>query len=111
MSTKLFGQFLLGKGYVTREQLLHGLAEQRAVTGTMGDLAVAVGMINMEQLEAIHRRRESAGEPFSMAAVHLAYPTEPQIAQLLHPQSAEPSSWGRSSWPSATWTGQRRRMP
>jgi hypothetical protein len=55
----------------------------------MGDLAVAVGMINLEQLEAIHRRRESAGEPFSMAAVHLAYPTEPQIAQLLHPQSAE----------------------
>lgn len=89
MSTKLFGQFLLEKGYVTREQLLHGLAEQRAVTGTLGDLAVAVGMITMEQLEAIHRRQDSAGEPFSMAAVRLGHLSEPQIAQLLHPQSAE----------------------
>lgn len=89
MSTKLFGQFLLEKGYVTREQLLHGLAEQRRVAGTLGDLAVAVGMISVEQLESIHRRQESAGEPFSMAAVRLGLLTEPQIAKLLHPQSAE----------------------
>lgn len=89
MNTKLFGQFLLEKGYVSREQLLHGLAEQRACSRTLGDLAVATGMLTIHDVDAIHLRQHTANEPFSQAAVTLGLLTEEQLAQLLHPQSAE----------------------
>lgn len=89
MNTKLFGQFLLEKGYVTREQLLHGLSEQRVSTRTLGDLAVATGMLSLQDVDAIHLRQHTRNEPFSQAAVQLGLLTEEQLAQLLHPQSAE----------------------
>ena len=89
MNTKLFGQYLLEKGYVTRDQLLRGLAEQRASTRTLGDLAVAVGMLRVRDVDAIQIRQVQMGEPFSQAAVNLGLLTEKQIADLLHPHSAE----------------------
>lgn len=89
MKTKLFGQFLLEKGYVTREQLLKALAEQRRSTATLGDLAVATGMLTVQDVDAIYRRQHTLSEPFAAAAVNLGLLTEQQIADLLHPDSAE----------------------
>ena len=89
MNTKLFGQFLLEKGYVTREQLLDGIAEQRASTATLGDLAVATGMLSVRDVDAIGLRQLAEDEPFSQAAVNLGLLTEAQLADLLHPHSAE----------------------
>ena len=89
MNTKLFGQFLLEKGYVTRDQLLQGLAAQRAAAGTLGDLALAMGMLAFKEVEAIHLLQQIENKPFSQAAVDLELLTERQLADLMHPHSAE----------------------
>ena len=89
MNTKLFGQFLLEKGCVSREQLLLALESQREAARTLGDLAVATGMLDLKEVDAIHLLQHVENKPFSQAAVDLGLLTERQIADLLHPNSAE----------------------
>jgi hypothetical protein len=89
LNTKLFGQLLLEKGYVTREQLLTGLREQRRATSTLGDLAVAIGMLSVHEVDAIRLRQRSRSQSFGQAAVNLGLLTERQVADLLDPNSAE----------------------
>jgi hypothetical protein len=89
VNTKLFGQFLLERGYVTREQLLDGLEAQRSAAHSLGDLAVATGMLGVAEVDAINLLQHLENKPFSQAALELGLLTQRQLAELLHPNSAE----------------------
>lgn len=89
MNTKLFGQFLLEKGYLDRDQLLHALKEQRSVNLRLGELAVATGVLSVTDVDTVHFRQMCNDEAFGEAAVALGLLTRPQVADLLHRQTAD----------------------
>lgn len=89
MNTKLFGQFLLEKGYLDRNQLLHALKEQHSVNLRLGELAVATGLLSVADVDTIHFRQMCNDEPFGEAAIALGLLTRAQVVELLHRQTAD----------------------
>ena len=82
MNTKLFGQYLLERGVVDREQLLQALQEQQAADANMGDLAVAIGLLAVGDLHAIRLEQLRKDESFERAAQSLGLLTPSQCLEL-----------------------------
>jgi CheY-specific phosphatase CheX len=89
VNTKLFGQFLLEKGYIDRHQLLRALKEQRACNLKLGELAVATGLLTVGEVDTIAFRQLCNDEPFGESAVALGLLSRGHLVELLHRQSAD----------------------
>ena len=82
MNTKLFAQYLLERGLIDRDQMLEVIEEQRAVNAGTGDLAVTIGLLTEEDLQAIRAEQLRNDEPFGRTALSLGLLTQKQLDRL-----------------------------
>lgn len=94
MAAKFFGQFLLEKGLINREQLLHALDVQRASNPMLGELAVASGMLSDEQAERVNQRQRAEDKRFGDLAIDLGLLDSGQVETLLSMQKARRRFFG-----------------
>ncbi|OUS31100.1 hypothetical protein A9Q99_04620 [Gammaproteobacteria bacterium 45_16_T64] len=94
MNTKFFGQYLLEKGLINREQLLSALDAQRKSSPLLGDIAIEMGWINSKQAEKINTEQRRLDERFGKIAVNLSLLTDDQIDTLLEAQQSRRKYFG-----------------
>jgi len=83
VSVKFFGQFLLYRNVVTREQLLDALLLQGERNQPLGMYAVKKGYLTHEQTERINVAQRGMDERFGDLAVELRLMSETQVEELL----------------------------
>lgn len=83
MAVKFFGQFLLERGAVTREQLLEAVAYQEAKNLKLGDYAVSKGYLTAEQLTRINDEQQRTDMRIGELAVLMGMITRPKLDELL----------------------------
>lgn len=96
MSVKFFGQFLLEKGKIIREELLDALKFQKEVNVKLGTIALDSGYLTVEQIEQITRLQQQSDKMFGEIAVAHNYLTEKQLEELLLIQKNERISLGEA---------------
>lgn len=89
MSVKFFGQFLLERGKIIREELLDALELQQKVNVKLGAIAVDAGYLTAKQIEEICQRQQQSDKMFGEIAVELNYLTDKQVMELLSIQKNE----------------------
>jgi CheY-specific phosphatase CheX len=87
MGVKFFGQFLLERGAITREQLLQATELQSARNRPLGAIAVEKGYLSPEQAQRINSEQQSTDRRFGELALELKFMTEPQVHEVLKLQS------------------------
>ncbi len=83
MSVKFFGQFLLERGVVSREELLEALAIQDTRNLRLGDYALRRGYLSEAQSEQINRTQLTEDKRFGEIAVEKGILDEAQVQELL----------------------------
>lgn len=83
MSVKFFGQYLLERGVVTREQLLSALELQDTRNLRLGDYAVRRGYLTEAQSEQINRAQLTEDKRFGEIAIEKGILDEDKLGELL----------------------------
>jgi CheY-specific phosphatase CheX len=96
MNIKYFGQFLLEKGYITREQLLDALQYQKTVNVKLGSLAIDKQYLTGAQVEEILKAQRLENKKFGEIAVSKKLLTQEQLNELLNAQKADRILLGQS---------------
>ena len=94
MSGKFFGQFLLEKGKILKEELLDALEFQKNINVKLGTIALDSGYLNSAQIEKIHQEQHRTDKLFGEIAIELNYLTSEQLEELLTIQKNERISFG-----------------
>jgi len=82
MNTKSFSQFLHENGVIDGDQFLEVLEQGRSAVATLGDVAVAAGVIQPEVLATIRTEQLQRSVDFGTAAVSLGVLSEQQVEEL-----------------------------
>jgi len=85
---RFFGQYLLEKGLLSREQLLEAISRQRSKTEKLGELAIKKGYISPVEVEVIRQEQQHVDLFFGELAVKLGYLSLAQVNELLNMQRA-----------------------
>jgi len=88
MGIKFFGQYLLEKGIITRDQLLEAMEFQRSHNLRLGEHARRLGYLNEEQIQQIHAAQRHQDLPFGELAVRLGFLTPKQLEEVIAAQRA-----------------------
>jgi hypothetical protein len=94
MAAKFFGQFLLEKGVISAQQLLHALDAQRASNPTLGELAQQRGLLTAAQAKRINERQRVEDRRFGDIAEELGLLQGAQVGELLAEQKARRKLFG-----------------
>lgn len=86
MPLKFFGQFLLERGKILREELLDALEFQQQTNLKLGNIALETGYLTKEQVENIHQDQQRTDKMFGEIAVNLKYLNSKQVEELLQIQ-------------------------
>lgn len=86
MGIKFFGQYLLEKGVISKEQLLDAVAFQEKQNIKIGVYAMRKGYINKEQLENILREQKNSDLKFGEIAIKMRYLTAEQVNEIITKQ-------------------------
>lgn len=86
MGVQFFGQFLLEKNVVKREQLLDAIEYQESQNLKLGDYAVKKGFIKEQEAERINQLQQSKDLRFGEAAVELGLLSKGQVEELITAQ-------------------------
>ncbi len=86
MGIKFFGQYLLEKGIITKEQLLDAVAFQEKQNIKFGVYAMRKGYINKDQLESILREQKNSDLKFGEIAIKMGYLTEENVTEIITKQ-------------------------
>ena len=89
MNVKYFGQYLLEKGYVNKDQLLEGIKYQKAINLKIGVLAIDKGFMTAAQVNEIVGLQKAANKQFGVLAIEKKYITNEQIEELLSIQKSD----------------------
>ncbi|MCI8372853.1 MAG: chemotaxis protein CheX [Lachnospiraceae bacterium] len=89
MYTQFLGNYLLNKGYVTKEQLIEALQYQKTVHLKLGVLAIHAGYMTASQVEQIHIMQTHKNERFGELAVEAGFLTQEQVDFLLSSQKPD----------------------
>lgn len=89
MSVKFFGQYLLERHLISREQLLEATKYQYQRNQKFGEYARAKGWVNDAQLAEIETKQRSEDKRFGELAVSLGFLTEPQVQEILQAQKSD----------------------
>ena len=73
MFSQSFGNFILNKGYLTKNQVLEALSIERETHVKIGVLAVNSGKISAEQVDQIHLFQQSTDKRFGEIAIEKGY--------------------------------------
>lgn len=86
MAVKFFGQFLLEKGVVSREQVVQAVELQESVNLKFGETALATKMVTEDDVRRIHDAQRNEDLMFGDMAVKLGILTRDQIGEILEYQ-------------------------
>ncbi|HYK74409.1 MAG TPA: hypothetical protein VEV44_15040 [Pseudoneobacillus sp.] len=86
MFSQYFGQYLLNRELITREQLSDALEFQQSVHVKFGVIAVDEGFMTPLQVEAVHEKQKQVDKRFGEIAVELGYLTDKQVESLVSNQ-------------------------
>jgi CheY-specific phosphatase CheX len=89
VSAKFFGQFLLERGAISRDQLLAAVQIQESTNILLGTRAIDAGHMTAAQVEEINLAQRSVDRRFGELAVERGYLTEEQLKGLLTRQREE----------------------
>ena len=89
MNVKYFGQYLLEKGYISKDQLLEGIKYQKAINLKIGVLAIDKGFMTANQVNEIVDLQKRANKQFGLLAIEKKYITHEQIEELLSIQKSD----------------------
>ena len=87
MYTQFFGNFLLEKNLITKEQLLKALESQKGQGLRLGTLAIHSGLLTAAEVNHIHGIQTQENKRFGDLAKELGYLTSVQIDKLLSAQT------------------------
>ena len=87
MYTQFFGNFLLEKNLITKEQLLKALESQKGQRLRLGTLAIHSGLLTAAEVNHIHGVQTHENKRFGELAIELGYLTSVQIDKLLSAQT------------------------
>ncbi|MBN2143214.1 MAG: chemotaxis protein CheX [Candidatus Aureabacteria bacterium] len=96
MNIKYFGQFLLEKGHITRDQLLEALKYQKSVNVKLGTLAIDKQYMTGAQVEDVLKTQRIENRPFGEISVAKKYLTRDQLNEILAVQKADRILLGQS---------------
>ncbi|MDW7646038.1 MAG: chemotaxis protein CheX [Desulfuromonadales bacterium] len=83
MAVKFFGQFLMEKGAITRENLLQAIELQEATNLKFGEIAMIMGFLTETQVEKIHDAQRAEDLRFGDMALKLGLISPEQMQQIL----------------------------
>jgi CheY-specific phosphatase CheX len=83
MAVKFFGQYLVEKGLISREQLLAALDLQKATNLKFGEMAQKLGLLSEDQILRVHNAQHSDDQRFGDIAVRIGLLTEEQVQEVL----------------------------
>lgn len=89
MFSAFFGNYLLNKGVVTKEELTQVLEQQKNVRLMLGILAINAGYMTAKQVEEVHYLQNLKDLRFGEIAIHKGYLTNQQLMDLLGQQKSE----------------------
>jgi CheY-specific phosphatase CheX len=82
MGIKFFGQYLLEKGVITKEQLLDAVAFQEEQNIKFGVYSMRKGYITKEQLENVLKEQKNSDMKFGEIAIKFRYLTPEQVLEI-----------------------------
>lgn len=86
MFNQYFGNYLLNKSLITREQLKEALDYQKSTHLKMGILAVNAGYMTVKQITEIHQLQKKVDKKFGELAIQQGYLNNEKIEELLSTQ-------------------------
>lgn len=87
MSIQFFGQFLVARGEVDAAQLREALCLMESRNATLGDLAVAEGLLVSRDVARVHAEQHTRDLHFGDLCVEKGLLTAPQLVELLRKQN------------------------
>ncbi|MFP7721692.1 chemotaxis protein CheX [Lysobacter sp. A3-1-A15] len=94
MAAKFFGQFLLEKGLINRQQLLAALEAQHASNPVLGELAQNRGWLTPAQARRVNERQRAEDQRFGDIAESMGLLDRTQVDELLAEQKARRKLFG-----------------
>lgn len=89
MFSAFFGNYLLNKGVVSKEELASVLEQQKNVRLMLGVLAINAGFMTAKQVDEVHYLQNLKDLRFGEIAVEKGYLTTSQLMELLGQQTSE----------------------
>ncbi len=83
MIPKFFGQYLLERGIVKREQLIEAIKYQEEIKQKLGEVALEKGYLTEAQIKKIHNEQKTTDLMFGELAVKLGFLNENQLDELI----------------------------
>lgn len=96
INSQVFGRFLVEREAVNLKMLMKALRLARSMGARIGDLAVAQGMLTLEQVEQVSQEQESSDKPFGLAAIALKLLSQAQVYDLLDLQKQSKGGIGEA---------------
>jgi hypothetical protein len=89
MYTQFFGNYLLSRGVVTREQLFSAMGRMEHGHMRLGTLAIHEGYMTSEEVDEVIIAQTHKDHKFGEIAMELGFLTQEQVVELLHMQSLD----------------------
>lgn len=87
-TTKFFGQFLLERGAITREQLLDAIKYQKEISKPLCALAIEKGALSRKQIDALDEEHQRSDRKFLEIAIRENMVSFQQLEDLCKAKSA-----------------------
>ncbi len=89
MYAQFFGNFLLSRNVVTREQLMRALQKKSSTQVKLGTLAIHAGYMTASEVDQVIIMQTHQDKRFGELAISEGYLTEVQVAELLKAQTPD----------------------
>lgn len=95
MLSQYFGNFLLNKGYISRDALNEVLSTEKKTRIKLGVLAINSGLMTAVQVEDVHELQKQLDQRFGEIAIEKKYLTEDSLGELLKQQKSSQLELGQ----------------
>ena len=89
MYAQFFGNYLLSRGIVTKEQLIRAMQEKSSAHNKIGTLAIHAGYMTANEVDRVIILQTHQDKRFGELAVSQGYLTEQQVIELLRAQTPD----------------------
>ncbi len=89
MYAQFFGNYLLSRGIVTKEQLIRAMQEKSSAHIKIGTLAIHAGYMTANEVDRVIILQTHQDKRFGELAVSQGYLTEQQVIELLRAQTPD----------------------
>ena len=89
MYTQFFGNYLLSKGYITKEQLFAAMKKKSNKHVKLGTLAIHSGLMTASEVDNVIIEQTHQDKKFGELTIEMGYLTNEQVKNLLNVQSPD----------------------